>query len=197
MKVAPPGTSSGGPPPPGEGGGRWVATTAQGPWLACGAYHLDHRGRLDERARRLSHEELAVAEMLTAGGHRVRSLPESRRGGRRPDLEVCGTLVEIKSFLPIEERGRAPSPQSVFNKLVDAAGQAGTVVLWGRGSGLTEATVRSGLARLAADGRAATPTAVRAVGDGFDLSWVRRPPLSHRLAAGVPHARPRGPGMGL
>lgn len=197
MKAVPRGSFPGGRRPPGEGGDRWVATTAQGPWLTCGAYHLDDRGRLDERARRLSHEELAVAEMLSAGGHQVRSLPESQRAGRRPDLEVCGTLVEVKSFLPIEQRGRAPSPQSVFNKLVDAAGQAGTVVLWGRGSGLTEATVRSGLARLAADSRAATPTAVRVVGDGFDLSWVRRPALSHRLAAGAPRPRPGGPGIGL
>lgn len=197
MRVAPPGTPAGGESRPEEGGGRWVGTVAQAFWPACASHHMRQPGLLDERARRLSHEELAVADLLTAEGHRVNSLSESSRGGRRPDLEVCGALVEVKSFLPIEERGRPPSPQSVFNKLVNAAGQAEAVVLWGRGSGLTEATVRSGLARLAADRRALSPTAVRAVGDGFDLSWVRRPQLAHRLAAGDRLPRPGGPGLGL
>jgi hypothetical protein len=129
-----------------------------------------------------------VAELFRADGHAVRSLAESHRGGRRPDLEVCGHPVEVKSFLPLEQRGRAPTPHSVFNKLIDASGQAGAVVLYGRGSGLTDATVSSGLARLAWCGRAPDLSVVRAVGDGFDLSWVRRPGLGHQL--GEPRRSP-------
>lgn len=142
--------------------------------LFCGSVHDDAPGRLDEAARRLSHEELAAARILAADGHDVRSLDEGRNG-RRPDLAVCDTTVEVKSFRPTDERGRPPSDRSVFNKLVDAAGQSRNVVLIGYGSGLTADTVRAGLARYAAD-RRRTPglDSIRALGDGFDLGWSRR-----------------------
>ena len=166
-------------------------------WPRCPVVHQPGlTGRLDERSRRLSHEELAAAVLLSESGHDVRSLAESRRGGRRADLDVCGTTVEVKSFLPIAERGRPPSPQSVFNKLIDAAGQADAVFLYGRGSGLTAATVRSGLARLAEERRASSLSAVRVVGDGFDLAWMRGPGISHRLRD-LPHRRPPRPELGL
>lgn len=160
-------------PPEPPGAGRWAAVPAG---TGCHEPHPAGGGHLDESARRLSHEEYAVAQMLTAEGHEVRSLAESRVGGRRPDLEACGRGVEVKSFLAAAERGgRPPSPQSVYNKLVDAAGQADSVVLVGHGSGLTEATVRRGMARYASDHRAPPLRSVRAVGDGFDLSWARQP----------------------
>ncbi len=197
MRPAPAGAA-----PPGDGpapvdAGRWVVAGTPTVWPACARFHLVGSGRMDERDRRLSHEELAVAELLAAGGHLVRSLPESRRSGRRADLEVCGVPVEVKSFVPVAERGRAPSARSVYNKLVDASGQAATVVLWGPGSGLTAATVRAGLDRLAAAGRAPLLSSVRAVGDGFDLSWTRRAALGVGVGSG--HRRPdRGtPGLGL
>jgi hypothetical protein len=132
-------------------------------------------GYLDETARRLSHEEYAVGRRLAAEGHAVRSLATSREGARRADLEVCGQRVEIKSWLPISERqGRPPTPRSVLNKLIDASEQADICVLYGRRSSLTPATVREGIGLYAAR----RPTlgglrAVRAIGDGFDLSWDR------------------------
>jgi hypothetical protein len=156
--------------------------------LFCGAVHDDAPGRLDEAARRLSHEELAAARILAADGHDVRSLVDVGRHGRRPDLAVCDTTVEVKSFRPTEERGRPPSDRSVFNKLVDAAGQSRHVVLIGYGSGLTADAVRQGLARYAAAGRREPALdSIRALGDGFDLGWSRRLVVERsREAAGRP-----------
>lgn len=148
---------------------RWrEAQTAQ--LVCCDITH--GVGYLDEIARRLSHEEHAVATRLAAEGHAVRSLAASRRGARTADLEVCGRPVEVKSWLPVYERGGRPATaRSVLNKLLDAAQQAEVCVLYGRGSGLTAATVRSGVslyARRAERGLAA----IRAIGDGFDVGWT-------------------------
>lgn len=188
------------PPAPGGeggegGGGRWEPTSGQ---FLCGHSDRDGpRGWLDETARRLSHEEHYVADTLATEGHGVRSLAESRRGGRRADLEVCGRSVEVKSWLPLPERGgRAPTPQSVFNKLVDAAGQAEVVVLYARGSGLTPGTARRGMALYASTAPPGRLSAVRVIGDGFDLGWVFRRGLSkdRGLLGEGPGAMSGGPG---
>ena len=192
--VAPP--SPAGDGPGGDGGSRWVLVEPGSSWLACGQ-HAIGSGHVDERDRRLSHEELGVAELFTSAGHDVRSLPEFRRGGRRADLDVCGASVEVKSFLPLGERDGPPSPQSVANKLLKAVGQSDAVVLYGKGSGLTAGAVRSGLARLAADGRAGSLSAVRAVGDGFDLAWVRRPTIGRDLRPQGAQVQPPRPQLGL
>lgn len=185
MTVTAAGAPGGDPGDGGDGGSggdprraaRWVAVAFAGETSRCHGLHQGG-GRLDESARRLSHEELAVAELLASEGHQVRSLPESRHGGRKADLDVCGSPVEVKSYLSLSDRRGAPSPQSVFNKLLDAAGQANSVVLVGKGSGLTPQTVRRGMSLLAESGRAPTVSSVRAVGDGFDMSWIRRPGLA-------------------
>jgi hypothetical protein len=164
--------------PPARGktlGTAWRLRTESG-W-PCGCTHGPVPGRLDETARRLSHEELAVATVLAREGHAVRSLRESRGGGRKADLEVCGAAVEVKSWLPAGERGRAPTARSVLNKLIDASGQAGMVVLNAEGSGLPAGAARRGVAlfaerRTRADGAL---RAVRVMGDGFDLTWSFRP----------------------
>lgn len=166
------------------------------PSLACGGAHSRSGGQLDEKARRLSHEELAVARALVADGHDVRSLPESRGGGRRPDLAVCGGTLEVKSFVPAPERGGgSPSPYSVYNKLVDAAGQSDQAVIYGVGSGLTERAAQKGLDRYAS-----APTErpkldhIRIIGDGFDLPFSRRP---DRAIERSPRRPDRGPDLGL
>jgi hypothetical protein len=134
---------------------------------------------LDERQRRLSHEEMAVAGLLAVEGHHVRSLPEGRGRGRVPDLEACGVAVEVKSWLPLTERGgRAPGPRSVLNKLVQAGRQASTVVLNGHGSGLTVGAARVGMALYSARPDGGRLSAVRVLGDGFELAWTRRPELA-------------------
>lgn len=186
-----------GAPPPPPGGDRlvWRESGHGSVAFRCGHLHSPSGGRLDEAARRLSHEEYGVAQLLALEGHDVRSLPESRRGGRRPDLLVCGSLVEVKSFAPVGERRRDPTPQSVYNKLVDASGQAPHVVLVGAGSGLTAATVRRGLARYAAGRPPVAPlSSVRAIGDGYDLGWSRRPGVQLRRP---PHQPGRAPERGL
>lgn len=187
-------------------GPAWAPAVPHAGWLVCGS-HPHGPGRVDERARRLSHEELAVARLLAGDGHQVRAVAESGRGGRRPDLEVCGSPVEVKSFVARADRSRPPGGRSVYNKLVDGAGQAPAVVLFGGGSGLTPGAVRSGLAQLAASGRAPDLSCVRVVGDGFDLAWVRpaepglRPGRGHQPGPDVPpvpgrRAGPRAPGLG-
>ena len=154
------------------------------------------RGRIDESARRLSHEELAVAAKLAADGHRVRSLPDGRGRGRTADLEACGRPVEVKSWRALEDRqGQPPTARSVLNKLIDGRRQADTVVLNGRGSGLTAATARGGVALYAARPDGGQLSAIRVIGDGFDLGWTRQRFLAvsserpSRVATEVPFRR--------
>jgi hypothetical protein len=147
----------------------------------CGLVHRPFGGSVDESARRLSHQEFAVAGMLGREGHVVRSLAEGRGPGRVADLEICDTPVEVKSWLQLTERhGMPPSPRSVLNKLLDARGQAPTVVLNGRGSGLSMRTARRGMALYAARPDGALLSTVRVLGDGFDLAWTCRSEMGLR-----------------
>jgi hypothetical protein len=131
-------------------------------------------GDLDESARRLSHPEFAVASLLASEGHQVYALPERRGPGRTADLLVCGMPLEVKSWLTRQERGGiAPGSDSVLNKLRQAEGQAATVVLEGRGSGLRLDATRAAMAEYAAARHRGHVTAVRVLGDGFDLAWTR------------------------
>lgn len=181
----------------GRGAGRadyrlWRPDLASPP--ICGQEHGAGAGAVDERARRLSHEELAVAGRLASEGHHVRSLPEGRGPGRVADLEACGVAVEVKSWLPLTERdGRAPSPRSILNKLVQAGRQAPTVVLNGYGTGLTVEAARLGMALYSARPDAGLLGAVRVLGDGFDLAWTRRPELA--TGHSYPRARTVRPEM--
>ncbi len=163
-------------------GPRWIMASGdpfRPPRLCAGSEHGSRPGVVDERARRLSHEEMAVAGRLASEGHHVRSLPEGRGRGRVADLEACGVAVEVKSWLSLTERnGRAPSPRSVLNKLVQAGRQAPTVVLNGYGTGLTVGVARLGMALYSARPDAGLLSSVRVLGDGFDLAWTRRPELA-------------------
>jgi hypothetical protein len=127
--------------------------------------------------------------VLVREGHDVRSLREVRGRGPTADLSVCGTRVEVKSWLPLDERdGRVPSARSVFNKLASASRQAGVVVLNGLGRGITPAVARQGM--LLYDERGHSPeissareiSKVRVLGDGFDLAFARAPSLLRRRA---------------
>ena len=157
-----------------EGGDGFRPAPTAAAAFDCGHPHDGSPGRIDESARRLSHEELAVARAFSEAGHDVQSVAESRRGGRRPDLLACGEPVEVKSFCAAVERQRPPSPEGVFNKLADGAGQAPHVVLVGGGSGLSVETVRRGLSLYESGRRPVPPlTSVRAIGDGYDVAWAR------------------------
>lgn len=126
-------------------------------------------GSFDERARRLSHEEFAVARLLVAEGHRVRSLPQGRQLGRTPDLEVCGEATEIKTLQP------GATSWTVENQLTRAIGQGQAVIVDARGSGLKRRWAERGVSRFAA--RRPWPgavTSVRVVGDDYHLSYDRR-----------------------
>jgi hypothetical protein len=167
------------------------------PLHAC--RHVGRPGTLDESARRLSHEELAVARVLVQEGHQVSSQAE-RRGTRTGDLMVCGTEVEVKSFAPVQSRARPASPESVANKLLRAKGQGTVAVIWAKGSGLTPVGARAGFALfsdVAARQGAGGLRAARVIGDGYDVSFLVQLRLSvgsHRARRiGVPTARPGGP----
>jgi hypothetical protein len=142
--------------------------------LSCGRDHETSGGVLDESARRLSHPEFEVASQLVSEGHDVHTIPERPGRGRTADLLMCGTPVEIKSWLSQQERGgNAPTFRSVLNKLLQAEGQAATVVLNGRGSGLSPAAASAGMAAYAGQPHRGNVAAVRVLGDGFDLTWSR------------------------
>lgn len=147
-------------------------------------------GSYDERPRRASHEELAVAELLVAEGHHVRTVAEGR-AGRTPDLLACGVSVEVKSFRSLEERqGRAPSPISVANKILDASRQGAVAVIWGPASGLSKRAAQSGynvFCEQAASKGLGRPTQVRIVGQGFDLKFS---PVADIRAEAPRHSRP-------
>lgn len=186
---------------PGRTLGAWqvVGTT-----VACVRDHTEVSGHLDETARRLSHQELAAAQQLASEGHDVRSLAERRNHTRTPDLLVCGTPVEVKSWLGRDERGGVePGTRSVVNKLLQAEGQASTVVLNGRGSGLSASSARAGVADYARLERSGGLVAVRVLGDGFDLGWscdrsVRRERTTEPATARgrTPDLEPAGPDLG-
>jgi hypothetical protein len=177
----------------------WQPTDARG--LSCGHEHGSTAGGLDESGRRLSHPEFAVAGQLASEGHQVYALPDRSGRGRTADLLVCGHPVEVKSWLSTEERGgRAPGVRSVVNKLLQAEGQAATVVLDGRGSGLTSAAARAGMARYAGSPHRGHVASVRVLGDGFDLAWARARGLdSHRRLNGheTRGRLPHWPGLDL
>lgn len=153
--------------------------------VRCGRDHAPLGGTVDETARRLTHEELAVALQLASEGHDVRSLAARRGRGRTADLLVCGAPVEVKSWLSREERDRPPGSRSVVNKLIQAEGQAAVVILNGRGTGLSAPDVEAGMRVYARLPRRANVAAVRVLGDTFDLAWARQAALGRdRPSAG-------------
>jgi hypothetical protein len=161
--------------------------------IRCGRDHGSIRGTLDETARRLTHEEYAVAEQLSSEGHDVRSLAERRGRGRTADLLVCGSPVEVKSWHSLEERdGIPPGARSVANKLIQAEGQAAVVILNGRGTGLSAKDAEAGMRLYARRPHRAHIAAVRVLGDTFDLGWACQPSL--RRDRRGPAARDRWPG---
>ncbi len=201
-------SSPGGEPVPGPGRQSGASDLRQATWqpldampARCDHPHGRSGGTLDERARRLSHTELAVAQQLCAEGHEVRSLAERPRTGPMADLQVCGQPVEVKSWLPLVDRSGPPSSRSVYNKLASARSQAPTVILWGVDAGVTSSTARAGMAEFAANRRWGGLRTVRVIGAGFDLSWQRplgvevgpRPGAGHRIRA--PRQRPPGRGL--
>ncbi len=148
--------------------------SARAPVPACGQEHRAGPGRFDEAARRVRHEELAVAELLVGEGHDVVALPERRGAGPVADFEVCGMPVEVKCLQPREQRrdARPANERSVCNALRRGVDQAGVTVLVTQGSGLRAADAAAGMHRFARSGLTGRTRAVRIVGDGFDVAWV-------------------------
>lgn len=166
---------------------------AGGPSWPC--RHGGAAGRFDETARRASHQELAVAQVLVSEGHDVRTVAE-RRGDRTPDLVACGTSVEVKAFQALAERqGRPPTAKGVANKLLDARGQGSVAVIWAEGSGLSLATAKAGYSlfcRQAATEGLGRARGVRIIGDGFDMTLSAAADVrAARGVAAVPRPAPQ------
>lgn len=143
-----------------------------------------HRGRLDESARRLSHEELAVARMLVREGHDVRSVATGPVSS--PDLTVCRRETEIKT--PQLGATRA----TVNNELRRARNQGTDVIIDARRSGLQRSAAQQGVADFAARSDRGRVESVRVLGAGFDLSYraldlnrLRRGREGHSLGAEI------------
>jgi hypothetical protein len=146
-------------------------------------------GSFDERARRLSHGELSVARLLVAEGHDVRSRPEGRALGRTADLDVCGVPTEIKSLQP------GATSWTVENQLARAIGQGLVVIVDARGSQLKRRWAERGVERFAARRSwVGAVTAVRLLGDDYQLAYDRRDLIRLRGAIRRPPARLRGLG---
>ena len=172
-----------------------------GPWRC----HHSGPGSYDETARRVDHPEHAIAQLLVQEGHHVRSLPEGRGPGRTPDFLACGVTVEVKAFLSLAERGgRPPDAGKVANKMIDARDQGAVTFISGRGSGLSEATARSGyllFCQNALEKGLGKTRSIRVLGEGFEASfdpvadlratWQAR---QAQRATGAQRRQPRGPG---
>jgi hypothetical protein len=110
--------------------------------------------------------------------------------------------VEVKSWISQDQRSKIPGTRSVVNKLLQAEGQAATVILEGRGSGLTSGAAQAGMAMYVDLPHRGNVTAVRVLGDGFDLAWTRvralegHCPLTGRDGPGRPRSR-HSPDAGL
>jgi hypothetical protein len=138
------------------------------PALAVGAVGVeaDHRhpvgrpGRFDESARRLSHEELAVATLLVAEGHDVRSVATG--DCPRPDLDVCRRETEVKTLR------RGASPATLCNALTRARDQGTDIIVDARESGLLPLAALQGVADFAVKANRGRIEQVRVLGAGYD-----------------------------
>lgn len=135
-----------------------------------------HRGRFDESRWRVSHEELAVARMLVAEGHDVRSKPQRPAVGRTGDFEVCGRETEVKTL------GPNATARSLANALIRAEGQGVDVIVDASKTRLHRLAADRGVAEFTQrrspeiEGRrhraaAAQIERIRVIGRGFDRSY--------------------------
>ena len=160
------------------------AARAEAPGAGHSRDHKDpegRSGRFDESARRLSHEELAVARLLVAAGHDVRSVAMAHHP--TPDLEVCGRQTEVKTLR------RGASPATLANALRRAREQGTDVIVDARVSGLLPLAAAQGVANFALKGQRGRIERVRVLGAGFDRTY--RSQDLDRLAR-----RPSGPRFG-
>ncbi len=161
----------------------------------CGVAHPGAVGRLDESAKRLDHPELAVARRFVAEGHEVVTLTERGRQGPIADFIVCGQPVEVKCLLRTDERndGRRAQAATVHNRLAAAVLQAGVVVVSTEGSGCRAADAAAGLRWFSSSGKTGRVAAVRILGDGFDLGWVK--PVTREKEIGAQPAGGASPNL--
>lgn len=122
-------------------------------------------GTFDESPRRLSWDELQVAQRLVAEGHQVRSLPEGRELGKTADLEVCREPAEIKTL------GPGAGSRTLTNALIRASAQAPEAIIDASRSGMSRASAEIGVARFSQRCRPGRIQEVRVFGADFELAY--------------------------
>jgi Contact-dependent growth inhibition CdiA C-terminal domain len=125
------------------------------------------RGNVDESERKFTREEKKLADYLKDQGHDVKALREDHSlPGRKADSEMDGKRTEFKYVDPGASSGTI---RNSVNASVKGGGQARDIIIDARGSGLSEAEARRGLARAGGITRGRVDS-VRIVGDGFDIT---------------------------
>lgn len=154
-----------------EPAGRWRVAAERPEWqglLARGEVERVGPGVVDERASRFQPPERRLADYLAGEGRAVAAIHDGfGRAGRRPDAAVDGVETEFKSLDP------GASNTTVKAALTSAKGQADHAVVDARGAGLERQEAERGLRRFLGTPHATSMTAIRIIGDDFDLDWKR------------------------
>ena len=122
-------------------------------------------GSIDESERFFPPEERRIAELLESEGKSVVAKKATSKH-RSADAEVNGVLTEFKTLDPL--RANNASIKNAINDSIRRKGQARHIIIDARGTRLSEAEARRGLARARNITRGKLDTA-RVIGDGFDL----------------------------
>ena len=131
------------------------------------AASVARQGRIIETQGKFSPRERPLAEFLAKEGKTVEKLPENHAlPGRKADALVDGVRTEFK-----KPRVGATNAtiKTEISMSIKRGGQARDMIIDARGTGLTEAEARRGLARAAGITRGRIDS-VRVVGDGFDIT---------------------------
>jgi hypothetical protein len=124
-------------------------------------------GKVIETGGEFSPRERPLADLLAKEGRTVEKLTENHAlPGRKADALVDGVKTEFKKLDP---GASSATVKDAVNNSIRKEGQARNIIIDTRGSGLTEAEARRGLARAAGITRGKIDS-VRLVGDGFDVT---------------------------
>jgi hypothetical protein len=115
-----------------------------------------------------SDAEHRIDQLLRSEGHRVKPNPlEGLEGvGRQGDRLIDGVLTELKSLDP---GATSNTIRNVVNNSVRRGGQARSIIIDARGSGLSQEEAARGIARAMGISRGRIDR-IRVIGDGFNIT---------------------------
>ncbi len=130
------------------------------------------------KPRKLSRQQRAeqennerIDEYLRKEGRDVQPNPEEGKpgAGRQADRIIDGKKTEYKTLTP--KPGQTSGPNTIKNVVgnsISDGGQARDIIIWSRGTGLTEAQARLGIDLGFRNSRGLLDS-IRVIGDGFDI----------------------------